>query len=45
MFVSWARSATTDPIGILAEGAVAVLFFALYALIGSGQARDAARYL
>ncbi len=45
MFVSWARSATTDVIGLVAEGAVAVLFFAFYALIGSGQARDAARYL
>jgi hypothetical protein len=45
MFASWARSATTDVIGLLAEGAVALLFFALYALIGSVQARDAARYL
>jgi uncharacterized membrane protein YjjP (DUF1212 family) len=45
MFASWAGSGTSTVLGLLAELSVAGVFFALYALTASGQARDATRYV
>lgn len=45
MFASWAGSGTSSQWGLLAELCVAGGFLALYALIASGQARDATRYV
>lgn len=45
MFIAWAASATSAAMGLLAELSLAGLFLALYALIASMQAPDAARYV
>lgn len=44
-FAAWARSEASTGLGLLAEFSVAGVFLALYAVIASGQAHDATRYV